>query len=42
MRKVSIPTNELAEMHKQEKMIENARLALEKIRARLTTVEDLR
>ena len=38
--KASILANELAVMRKQEKMIENARLALEKIKIRLTTVED--
>ncbi len=40
MQKASILATELAEMRKQEKMIENARLALEKIKLRLTTVED--
>ena len=38
--KASMLATELAEMRKQEKMIENARLALEKIKIRLTTVED--
>lgn len=40
IQKASILATELAEMRKQEKMIENARLALEKIKLRLTTVED--
>lgn len=40
IQKASILATELAEMRKQEKMIENARLALEKIKIRLTTVED--
>ena len=40
MQKASILATELAEMRKQEKMIENARLGLEKIKIRLTTVED--
>jgi len=40
IQKASILATELTEMRKQEKMIENARLALEKIKIRLTTVED--
>jgi len=40
IQKASMLATELAEMRKQEKMIENARLALEKIKIRLTTVED--
>ena len=40
IQKASILATELAEMRRQEKMIENARPALEKIKLRLTTVED--
>ena len=40
IQKASMLATELAEMRKQEKMIENVRLALEKIKIRLTTVED--
>ncbi|WP_316504569.1 hypothetical protein [Nitrosopumilus sp.] len=40
MQKASIIATELAERRKHEKTIEKARLALEKIKIRLTTVED--